>query len=60
MQSGAPDEIEAMPEMIAAGVRAYDEWEPDHIFAENGGAAAYAVRKLVVEVFKSMRRAEAL
>lgn len=29
--------VDITPEMIEAGVRVYDCWEPDHIFDEVGG-----------------------
>lgn len=59
----ADDQIEITPEMIEAGKMVYKRWEPNHIFLPpsecGGGAARYAVRKLVKEVYCSMIRAKA-
>lgn len=54
-QAGA--QIESTPEMIAAGVKAYEAWEPDHIFDDQGGAADYAKRELVADIFCVMESA---
>jgi hypothetical protein len=51
----AGTEIPITEEMIAAGAIVYEEWEPNHIFGDQwSGAAPYAIRELVVEVFRAM------
>ena len=52
------EETEITPEMIEAGLTAYDVWEPDHIFAEQGGAADYAKRELLGSIFRAMGPAQ--
>jgi hypothetical protein len=49
--SSKSQEIEITPEMVEAGLRAYEAWEPEHIFSEVG-AAEYAKRDLVVSIFQ--------
>ncbi len=44
-QAGA--EFNITEEMIEAGAKAYQEWEPDHIWDEWSQAAPYAIRELV-------------
>lgn len=48
------DEIEITPDMIKAGMTAYNCWEPDHVFDDFGGAASYAKRDLVRKIFMAM------
>ena len=51
-QAGA--QIKSTPEMIEAGVGVYEAWEPNHIFDGQGGAADYAKRDLVADIFRVM------
>lgn len=55
----AGPEIKATPEMIEAGVEVYDRWESDNLLDDPyGGAAPYAVRELVVAIYRAMRSIE--
>lgn len=50
-QAGASEDVQITPEMVEAGVRAYDAWEPEHVFSEVG-AADYAKRNLVATILR--------
>ncbi len=54
-QAGA--EVEITEEMITAGVGAYEEWEPDHLFPETGSPSPYAIRELALRIYLSMAAA---
>ncbi len=46
--------IEVTPEMTEAGVKAYEAWEPNHIFDGQDGAADYAKSDLASIIFRAM------
>ena len=50
----ASAEIEVTAEMIEAAIKAYDLWEPDHIFDPLGGPVEFAVRELAVMMYRAM------
>jgi hypothetical protein len=53
-QAGA--EIKITEEMIAAGIRVYKGWEPEHIFDvgdDPPAASPYAIRELVEKVLRA-------
>jgi hypothetical protein len=49
-EAGQAGATEITPTMIEAGVKAYLEWEPDHIWDEWSRAAPYAIRELVRKI----------
>jgi len=49
--------ITVTPQMIEAGWRVYQQWEPDNIFDPYGGPGEYAIRELLERAFQAMQRA---
>ena len=48
---------EVTPNMIAVGAAVFDRWMPRYIFGEYTDPSEYAVRNLVIHIFREMATA---